>query len=61
MSASGPVTKLAVKVTKLPVESLALTNKVYFNPADAKLLRNPNALGPYVQVKDFVFSFEYVI
>jgi len=52
------VTKLPLKVAKLPSESLALTNKVYINPADAKLLKKPEALGNYVLVKDFVFTFE---
>jgi hypothetical protein len=52
------IQKLAVKVTKLPNDGLALTNKIFFNPADAKLFKKENSLGNYVQVKDFVFTFE---
>jgi len=52
------VTKVNLKVTKLPSDSLALTNKVYLNPADAKLLKKETALGNFIQVKDFVFTFE---
>lgn len=56
--AAPSVQKLSVKVTKLPNDSLALTNKIFFNPNDAKLFRKENSLGNYVQVKDFVFTFE---
>jgi len=52
------VTKVSLKVTKLPSDSLALTNKVYLNPGDAKLLKKENSLGNFIQVKDFVFTFE---
>jgi len=50
--------KITLKVTKLPVDSLALTNKVFLHPLDAKLFKRENALGNYIQVKDFVFTFD---
>jgi len=55
---SQPTIKLSLKVTKLPVEQLALTNKVYFNPLDAKQFKKEKTIGFFVQVKGFVFTFD---
>jgi hypothetical protein len=58
--ATPQVNKLSLKVTKLPHDNLALTNRVYLSPSDAKVLKREDAVGNYIMVKDFVFTFEYV-
>jgi len=52
--------KLALKATKLPNDDLALTNKVYVSPEDAKKLKTGISadLGQFVEVKGFVFTFD---
>eukprot|EP01114_Cavostelium_apophysatum_P005910 TRINITY_DN1708_c0_g2_i2.p1 TRINITY_DN1708_c0_g2~~TRINITY_DN1708_c0_g2_i2.p1 ORF type:complete len:741 (+),score=233.24 TRINITY_DN1708_c0_g2_i2:137-2359(+) len=49
------------KVTKLPNDELALTNKIYVSPDDYKTFKNAvlasRLTGDYIQVKDFVFTF----
>lgn len=51
--------KLFLKATKLPNDDLALTNKVYLSPEDAKKLKTGTSdLGQFCEVKGFVFTFD---
>jgi vesicle-fusing ATPase len=53
-----PATKVPLKITKLPSDELALTNKVFVSPEDYKVLKgSASALGDFVMLKDFVFSY----
>jgi hypothetical protein len=48
--------KLPMKVTKLPSDDLALTNKVFVSAQDANTLRAAGAREGYVQIKEFIFT-----
>ena len=51
-------------VGKCPSAKLALTNKIYLNPADVEALDALRKRAPkdptkkYVKVKDFIFTYE---
>lgn len=54
------MTRLVCKVTKTPTEELALTNKVFLSPTYFEKLRNKSgALGNWLKVDKWVFTFEY--
>lgn len=49
---------LRLRVSKLPNDSLAFSNRVYFNPEDAHAFQSAKSLGDYVMIKDYVFTFD---
>jgi hypothetical protein len=52
---------ISAKVTKLPADELALTNKVFLSPRDYKILKDAvSNLGNWLKVNEWIFTFEFV-